>query len=252
MKFSKVFISACLTAIFSFTANATLVEFAATTSVTGGFSGGVNVDYAFTEVDADNKAMASLSDTDYLPILKVKAKSSDSGRATAIASTLQKYTYSGSVATNFTLNYNLHGSKVADYNSRLYGRVGVILGDNVAYSTSWGWGTNFYEGGGLTDDNEILSVDFLSLPDGVNQNVIGQTTFDIQPGESFFLYSHLEAYAYNGYIDAWNTFTMSFTDSTGLTAASFTPPLSSIPEPSSFILLLSALALFSSRKAKQS
>lgn len=255
MKLNKVLISSCLMAVFSLSANATLVEFAAYTDVYGTTNGGDNINNAFSELNANNKAMVSFSNTDYLPSLKVKAKSNGTEGRQAKASALQKYTYNGNIAKDIILTYNLHGTKItsaSQYPSFLRADIGVILGNQVSYNSGTSFGTNFFEGGALTGNNQNVGYNAIFLPEGSNKNMFGQLIFNIQPGESFFLYSEVVARAYNGYIDAWNTLSMNFADNTGLTAASYTPPQSSIPEPSSIILFLSALALFTSRKIKNS
>jgi hypothetical protein len=240
MKFTNYILGSLLSAVFSFSANAGLVEYAVSTYVDGTYSGGDNMSSTYNEVDSENKALASLSGASLLPTIKVMAESASSTYSRALA--LQKFTYDGVAMSNFQLNFNLHGD--VSSNSSLRADIGVILADEVYFFQSYGFATNFFEGGALMGTQ--LGYDAIFSNTGMDQNSGGNLAFDIQPGDSFFVYASVEATARNGLVNAWNTLSMDFTDSTGLTAASFIPSVS-VPEPSSVILMLS-IFLFSSRK----
>jgi hypothetical protein len=248
MKFTHHILASLLSAAFSFSANAGLVDYAVSTYVNGTDinatnSGGDNMSNTYNEVNSQNKAMASLSGNSLLPTLKVMAQSSGAAYSRALA--VQKFTYDGTAMSNFELNFNLHGDVSAG--SSLRADIGVILTDQVYFYDTYGFDTNFFEGAMVGADNIELGYDVVLSDTGMDQNKASSLTFDLQPGDSFFVYASVAAMANNGLVDAWNTLTMDFTDNTGLTAASFTPPVS-VPEPSSIILMLSALVLFSSRK----
>lgn len=242
MKFTHHILASLLSAAFSFSANAGLVDYAVSTYVNGTYSGGDNMSDTYNEVDSQNKAMASLSGQSLLPTIKVMAQSSNTTHSRALA--LQKFTYDGTAMSSFELNFNLHGDESAG--SSLRADIGVILADQVYFYDTYGFATNFFEGGAMMGAK--LGYEAVFSDTGIDQNKASNLTFDIQPGDSFFVYASVEATARNGLVNAWNTLTMDFTDNTGLTAASFTPSVS-VPEPSSIILILSALVLFTRRKA---
>ncbi len=242
MNFSKLISISFLSTILSFTASAGLIDYAVVASVNGTSTGGDNIDSTYNEVDGQNKALASLSGGDLLPTLKVMSQSSDSAYSGVIA--VQKFTYDGSEASDFFLNFNLHGDVNSGASSPLRADIGVMAAEEVYFYSHYGFATNFFEGG----DGDMLGYESLFLGNGMDQNASDSISFNIQPGESFFVYASMEARATNGIVDAWNTLSMNFTDSTGLTAGSFVPPTGSIPEPSNLALLLVALFLISRKQ----
>ncbi len=244
MKFSKLMSISFISTILSFSANAGLIDYAVATNVNGVYSGGDNIDYTYNEEDADKKALASLSGNDLLPTIKVMSQSTSSGYSRALA--VQKFTYSGNIASDFLLNFNLHGDVNSERSSSLRADIGIILADQVEFYPTYGFATNFFEGGGMMGDQ--LGYEALFLGNGINQNTSDSITFNIQPGESFYVYASTEAYVKNGFVNAWNTLTMNFTDSTGLKAGSFIPPQNAIPEPSIITLMLAALFFITRRK----
>jgi hypothetical protein len=241
MKFIHHILAGLLSAAFSFSADAGLVDFAVSTYVSGTYSGGDNMRDTYNEVGNQNKAMASLSGQSFLPTIKVMAQSSGTTYSRALA--LQKFTYDGSAMGNFELNFNLHGD--VSSNSSLRADIGVVRADAVYFYDRYGFGTNFFEGGGMM--GQQLGYEAVFSNTGIDQNKASSLTFNLQPGDSFFVYASVEAKAENGLVNAWNTLTMDFTDNTGLIAGSSSPSVS-VPEPSSIILMLSALVFFNSRK----
>lgn len=232
--------------MLSFSANATLlVEYAVNTYVGDGdllhsSTGGGSMSSTYNEFDSENKALASLSGESFLPNLKVKAQSTSSMYSRALA--VQKFTYDGSVMSTLDLNFNLHGD--VSEGSRLSAEIGIILAEYVEFYDNYDFSTNFWEGG---YEGVELGYQSLGLPIGMDQNIASSLAFDIKPGESFFVYAEVLASAENGFSNGWNTLTLNFADDTGLTAASNSPS-TNVPEPSTFVLMLSALILFNSRK----
>ena len=242
MKFTHHIVASLLSAALSFSANAGLIDYGVSTDVTGGGSfGGDNLDSAYNEVDSQNKALVSLSGPSLLPTIKVMAQSSGTSYSQALG--VQKFIYDGSAMSNFELNFNLHGD--VSSNSSLRADIGVILADKVEFYSNYGFATNFFEGGAMM--GKELGYKALFSDVGMNQNTFGSLAFDIKPGDSFFVYASVFATAENGFVNAWNTLSLDFTDNTGLTAASFIPS-ASVPEPSSIILMLTGLFLFHTKK----
>ena len=184
---------------------------------------------------ADTRAYVSLAGASYLPILRVEA-SADVGRGgEASAMGVQGFTYSGAASTTLTLNMNLHGS-VGVGDSNFYQRnvleagVAVFVGSQI----------NFYGGFGTMVYENILpptDVTQMFISSGTNQNVFDSISFDIDPGQDFFVLGYMNASSKNGYADAWNTLTMSFEDDTGLTAVE----TSAVPVPAAAWLFASGL-----------
>lgn len=243
MKFSKLISIGLISTFISLSANAGLIDYAVTTNINGNYTGGDNTDSTYNEIDSQNKALASLTGIDLLPTLKVMAQGA---RSYSRALSVQKFTYSGAEAYDFVLNFNLHGDVSSTATSPLRADIGIILADQVNFYSSSSFSTNFFEGGGLM--GKKLGYEALFLGNGVNKNAADSITFNIQPGDSFFVYASVRAYAKNGFVNAWNTLTMNFTDSSGLQAGSFIPPQNAIPEPPTVVLMLLALFIFSRRQ----
>ncbi len=242
MKFSSFVSSTLLGAmlLLPLSASAGLITYAATTNVNNTFVGGDNIDYSYNEANSQNKALVSLSGDDLLPTIKVMSASSGYSYAEALA--VQKYTFLGDDTNDYTLNFNLHGSVNSSAYSPLRADIGVVIADEAWFYSQYGFATNFFEGAGLGGD--IVGYEALFLGNGDDQNTSKSISFSINPGQSFFVYASMESRAKNGYVDAWNTLTMNFDDSTNLLAGSFIPAQVSVPEPSTYLLLLLSLLLF--------
>jgi hypothetical protein len=164
-------------------------------------------------------------------------------RGTAWA--IEGYTYTGSVAKDFTLNVNIQGSlfKNKDVYPSQYGggsitsdtvlRADVYVFDEANFTYSLGIGTLVYENGATVKG----SVSFAYDQDGT-YNESGQILFSVNPGESFYLWSKLETLAqwYPSYSDAGSTLTMSFADGSNLLQAA------SVPIPGALFLFAPGLA----------
>ncbi len=214
-------------------------------------SGGEFSSYATTEENThgESKALVDLSGEDYLPILKVMASASLEGVATAAtAFASQGFDYLGDESTSFTLNLNLHGSVGGNsMHTSISADIGVLIGSSMPFYADWNFDTTYYEAGIMG-----VGTSYLNISSGNDVNEQGTISFDLNPGDSFFVISEMSARATSGYADAWNTLTMNFTDSTGLQAVTAPKSTNPVPEPSSIILVLLALAfLFRQQQTKQ-
>lgn len=184
------------------------------------------------------RAQSGLTAATYLPELRVLA-SADLGRggfATAFA--VQGFTYSGAASTTITLDITLDGS-ITDNptgytNNTLRADVAVLLGSTLDWYADFG--TLVYEVAGATTTRAGVESLFLSNP-GLNQSTTDVITFDINPGDDFYVVASMGATGKNGIADAWNTLTLSFEDDTGLAAAS----ISNVPVPAALWLFGSGL-----------
>lgn len=191
---------------------------------------------------ANAQASASLSGSSYLPTLKAQAIADADKGAFATAYGVQQYTYTGSTASIFDLDYNLHGSVgTGPFSEQLSATVGVLLGDSpFAWDFDVDLATNVYE---IATPLDLVDIDYLFIGDGNDVNIPGTISFILNPGDIFYVFAQLTAKAVNGTADGWNTFSMSFVDDTGL-AASATPDVSAVPVPAAAWLFGSALLGF--------
>ncbi|WDE04292.1 PEP-CTERM sorting domain-containing protein [Thalassomonas viridans] len=202
------------------------------------------VSYGYAE------AYAALDGSSYLPTLKVQASSGNRKGGDAEAFAMQRYTYTGNEATTIDLDFNLHGS-VADnanggYNSNsLRADVAIFIGDSLAWSTDLA--TLYYE---LAYDME-KDKSSLFINSGTDVNQPGSLSFDLEPGENFFVVASIKAKSRNGEADAWNTLSLSFADDTGLVAASADNTQVDVPEPASLGMFGLTLGLLSLRRRKK-
>lgn len=199
---------------------------------------------------AKAKSFASFSDAGYLPQLKVQteADAGKGGFASAFAS--QGFTNTSDDLLTISLNLNLHGS--VGHNDNGYEN-NSLRSDIAIFSEE---SIEFY------DDIPTLASEFgydmigdvtsLFINDGDDVNVGELLTFDIEAGESFFIAANLYASSKNGYVDAWNTLTVDFTDLSVLNSLSIasSPVVASVPEPSGILLLSVGLAGLVLRRKK--
>jgi hypothetical protein len=191
---------------------------------------------------ASGAALANLTGLDYLPTLKVMASADLGKKASATAYAQQGFDYLGEEATSISLNLNLHGSvgnNSSGYSSNtLSAKVGILIGEQLDYYPSFG--TSYYEFG-LLGGSFGAGTRSLFINNGEDVDVQGNISFDLEPGDSFFVISEMNASSQNGFADAWNTLSMSFIDSTGLNATSNSSTINPVPEPSTILLLMLAL-----------
>lgn len=198
-------------------------------------------------------ASATLSNSSsYLPELNVNATAGAGSGAFATAYGVQQYTFTGPSGSIFDLDYNLHGSVGSDlFGQQLSATVGILLGDSpFAWDFDVDLATNVYE---IAYPLELVDIDTLFISGGNDVNVPGTMSFELNSGDTFYIFAALSAKAVNGYADASNTFTMSFLDDTGLVATTTGPDINPVPVPAAAWLFGSALlgfAGFSKRRKK--
>ena len=193
------------------------------------------------------KALVDMSGPGYLPTLKVKTSSAAGNGAGATAYSVQGFDYLGESNTNITLDFNLHGS-VGGYgdgysSNKLSANIGIIIGTELDFYSDFA--TQYFEAIG---DGVQAGAKNLNISNGNDVNKASSISFNLEVGESFFIISEMNANSINGFVDAWNTLSFEFKDSTGLQAVGGIPKGNAIPEPSSIILVLLALPLLIRRK----
>lgn len=189
---------------------------------------------------AEASAVYTGSTLAFLPKLTVNTSAAISNQAFAEAFGVQGYTYNGA-DTTVTLSYNLHGSvshkDTYSYGHTLWAEIAVFTGDALEWYPH-DFVTLLYEYVALTPNIETTEADYLSIRSGLDQNRPGSITFDLTDGMDFYVAAFLGANASNGgFVDASNTFSMSFDNNTGLTAVA----ISAIPVPAAVWLFGSGL-----------
>jgi len=203
-------------------------------------AGGEFSNTAFSEEStyALGRAQSSLTGGTYLPELRVLASSELGRRGGATAFGIQGFTYSGALSTTITLDLVLDGSitdNPSGYTDNdLRADVAVLLGSSLSWYANFA--TLVYEVAGETTTRAGVKSLFLSTP-GINQTATDAISFDINPGDDFYVVASMGAHGQNGVADAWNTLTLNFDDDTGLTAAS----ISNVPVPAAVWLFGSGL-----------
>ena len=215
-------------------------------------AGGELIDSAYaTEITYGNtQAYAALNGSSYLPTLKVQTSADYRKGSGAHAYAMQSYSYTGSDATTIDLDLNLHGS-VGDNSGNQYASntlradIAVFIGDSLEWSTDLA--TLYYEiAYGMEKDMTSLFIN-----DGNDVNEGGNLSFDLEPGQHFFIVASMEANSKNGFVDAWNTLSLNFEDDTGLVAASAGNVPVDVPEPASLGIFALALSLISFSRIKK-
>lgn len=207
--------------------------------------------YASEMTYGDTQAYAALDGSSYLPTLKVKTSADYRLGSGAKAYAMQGYSYNGSEGTTIDLDLNLHGS-VGDNSSSQYAHnslradIAVFIGDSLEWYTG-DFGTLYYE---FAYDME-KDLTSLFINDGMDVNEYGSLSFDLEPGQNFFIVASMQASSKNGFVDAWNTLSLDFADDSGLVAASAPSSMVDVPEPTPFYLLLLALMLIAFARLRQ-
>ncbi|MEQ8232154.1 MAG: hypothetical protein RLW61_09200 [Gammaproteobacteria bacterium] len=210
------------------------------------FGGGEGFDYSYSAIangDGNARAEAAVSGPGIPQIsLRVEAFSSANSRASANASAMRKYLYSGPTS-NIVLSIGLDGALVDGSqppDAYLRANVMAVVARDLDFYGDYG--TFAYEIIPGTPDANIVDeveLDFyrLGLVGLGTQTVNSQLAFTLEDGDSLYLWASLVGYGTRGgSADAFNTLGMAFTEGNlaGIAAAP-------VPLPAPLVLLGSAL-----------
>ncbi len=157
-------------------------------------------------------AFAEVNGAGYTPVLKAKASSNSGTGVYANAWGVQHYTYTGTETKTIELNLNLHGSVSGE--GSIQGEIAVIKGNELPWTSDMA--TLIYE---LVPYEDVIANEFLFINSGSNQTNTGVLSITLEAGDSFFVRADLKTSGKrDGAADAYNTFTMNFSDDSELTA----------------------------------
>jgi len=171
---------------------------------------------SLSNADGNGQATASLTGPDLLPSLGAQGFSGPDSRTDSNANGMLGYIYTGASATTISLDLTLDGSAAGE--GWAYSDVAVILGNVTYYTTHYP--TFIYEVVPGDPSLSILGTSNMSIAADVGlQSLTDSISFTLNPGDQFFVWAGLNAGGIRGgYGDAFNTLSMSFSDSTGINA----------------------------------
>jgi hypothetical protein len=217
----------------------------------GPADGGLNQASGFSSVDTNRgnaQALAQLAAGTGLvvPTLKAEAYGEplQSGSAFSTAFGVEGYTYTGLAPKTFSLDITLEGSvsdpTPLDGDTFIEAEIYVFEAENFFFSNDIP--TLIFEAGAVVVDSTTLSIE-----DELNAIRQQTFTFELQPGQSVYLWANLDAEAQRdeSFADAFSTLEFSFDDSEGLEAAS-------VPEPGTLALLALAPGMAAAARRRRS
>ena len=195
---------------------------------------------AFTSLSnfgGTGQASADLSGPTLLPVLGAEGFSGSNSRTGSSAVGMLGYTYMGASATSISLDIALEGERGGTTNPSdawVRSNVAIILGDVNDFVTDYA--TFIFEVVPGTPGLSVLGESRLSLDLGAGpQTKMGSIGFTLNPGDEFFVWAGIEAGGTrDGFGDAFNTLSMTYSDDTGISP-------SVVPVPSAMWLFGSGL-----------
>jgi len=155
-----------------------------------------------------------------LPVLGAEGFSGPDSRTDSYAVGMLGYTYAGATATTISLDIVLDGESggtTDPFDAWVESNVAVILGDVNDFVIHYP--TFIFEVVPGNPDLSVLGESNMSLDLNAGpQTLTGSISFTLNPGDEFFVWAGLEAGGIrDGYGDAFNTLSMSFSDAAGIT-----------------------------------
>jgi hypothetical protein len=186
------------------------------------FDGGEFSSTAFTSLSnfgGTGQGSADLSGPTLLPVLGAEGFSGSNSFAGTNSVGMLGYTYTGASATSISLDIVLDGERggtTDPTDAWVRSNVAVILGDVNDFVTDYG--TFIFEVVPLTPGLSVLGESNLSLDLNAGpQSKTDVINITLNPGDEFFVWAGLEAGGIrDGFGDAFNTLTMSYSDSSGI------------------------------------
>lgn len=201
-----------------------------------GFASATSTEYGVSRAQAFyNQSEA------YLPELKAFSSSTAGQGGSASAFGVQGFAYEGTESKNLTIEFELDanvidsGSYGSERTSASIGVLGVDALNRIAPVDNpfyYGdFGTWYFENNGTQLGTDSL---FVNTPNG---SMSGSISFDVNPGDVFFVGASLNASSRTGTADAFNTFKSTFADPNVKSQLTIANPVAAVPEPSGLACL---------------
>jgi hypothetical protein len=165
-----------------------------------------------------------------LPILRAEAFSQPNARIETRTFAMRAFDYIGAQALNGSVDILFDGIASAPVvsDARLTANIGIALAQDLDFVADYStWASEVVPG---TPGASMLGEEFLSIPVNAGpQSLPGSVPFDVSPGDRIFVFIEMRARGTRGgSADAFNTFTVDFSDPSSFSA---------LPEPGGLVLL---------------
>jgi hypothetical protein len=211
---------------------------------------------ATSTVYGESRAQAFYNQSEaYLPELKAFSSSTAGRGGSAGAFGVQGFSYEGTESREITIDFELDANVLDSGsfgNERASASIGVLGLDALNSIGSvdgpfyYGhFGTWYFENIGTQLGTDSL---FVNSPNGSEQ---GSISFNVDPGDVFFVGASLNASSRTGTADAFNTFTSTFADPNVKSQLTIANAVSSVPEPTSLACLSIVTVSWAARRRRQ-
>ena len=175
----------------------------------------LNATFGSAEAHADLSAAPGLS----TPNLRAQSSANSDVGIIAVARGVEAYTYLGTTTKRLDLVTILEGTATNPNDSRLT----RILADVYVMDADAAEAMYPLTGDGILLQNRLATPlqSSIGIGPGAVPIVAGAVSFDVNPGDSFYVFANLSTWAFDqGTAVSMNSLTMSFVDDSGLVAAS--------------------------------
>lgn len=206
------------------------------------FDGGEGETFAYTslsDVRGNGQARASLTGPFLLPVLGSESFSNTNAQVSSDATGMMSYDYTGAASTSIDLDFLLEGSTsiLGTNTNDAFAQASVVVMKSNDFSFSSSFGTLVFE---ELAPEELVGYQQLNLTSNAAlQSLGGSISIDLEPGDRIAVWAQLLTRGTRGGIaDVFDTLTMNFSDTSGLTPTA-------VPTPTSGVLSIVAMGFLS-------
>ena len=194
------------------------------------------------------RAEASFNVGELSPVLRTEAYFDGVGvdeNISASAYAIQTYQNISGTTQTYSINLNLHGSVLRNPGSSyIDAEFQVYSGTDLFTSYTQCSGGSYTYIRGFTSyacGNKLATglSPYIEIATDGEYTLADTVSFTVGAGETFMIYAGLKSLTFGGYADAFNTFSMSFEDTTNLAALGVMP--SAVPVPAAAWLFTTGL-----------